>query len=85
VKNSCALGLCCHPYLYARAGEHVDKLIYTESADVSLEQITDARLRLAEKRRRLGLRPSTALNVLAKVQQQVGPYFQICCFVSVKP
>jgi hypothetical protein len=72
--SSC-LRLRLDPYSHAGACEHVDELIYTETADLPGQQITDAGLCLVEEIGRLSLGPSTFLDVTAEIKQQVSSYF----------
>jgi hypothetical protein len=64
---SCPLyRLDAHSYPCTR--EHINQLIDAETADFSLQQITDAGLCLAKKSGRLGLRPPARANVLPQVE-----------------
>jgi hypothetical protein len=62
---------------YPGAWEHVDEFIYAETADLSGQQITDARLFLVGESGRLGPGPTAFLNVLAEIEQQAGSYFRV--------
>src|SRR5688572_1871275 len=66
-----------NPYPNAGACEHVDELVYAETADLPGQQITDAGLCLVEEIGRLSLGPSTFLNVAAEIEHQVGSYLQV--------
>jgi hypothetical protein len=62
---------CLHAHSYPCRREHINQVIDAETADLSLQQVTDAELCLAKESGRLGLSPPTRANVLAQVEQQV--------------
>jgi hypothetical protein len=60
---------CLQAYAYAGSREHSNQLINAEPADLSLQQVTNAWLRLAKKSCCFSLRPPSGANVFSQVDQ----------------
>ena len=56
-----------------------------KTADLSGQQITDARLCLVKESDRLSPGPTAFLNVVAKIEQQVGSIFRLVASCSSNP